>query len=98
MLFPLQAGNFFLPTASRLYSGPGIFVIIYIKQAEGEVDLSPLSSSEVKNEWRYMSTPPYTYVRWCLISNREKFPHAVLHNFSEPDSPPETPMPAFFFK
>jgi hypothetical protein len=58
MLFPLKPGIFFLPTASRLHSEPGISVSRYFKQVKGEVDILPLSSSEAKNEWRYISTPP----------------------------------------
>jgi hypothetical protein len=33
-----------------------------IKQQGHEVDLSPLSTAEVKNEWNCASSPPYAFV------------------------------------
>jgi hypothetical protein len=38
-----------------------------IKQPEREADYSSPSSAEVKNEWRYTSTPPYALVAWCSV-------------------------------
>jgi len=35
-----------------------------------ESDQSPQSSAEVKNEWRYTSTPPYVIMASCLIKHR----------------------------
>jgi hypothetical protein len=42
MLFPLQAGNFFLPIASRMHSGQEVSVNRHLKQAEGEVPLASI--------------------------------------------------------
>jgi hypothetical protein len=34
---------------------------------------SPPSSADVKNAWSYTSTPPYIFMAWDLLTNREKF-------------------------
>jgi hypothetical protein len=28
---------------------------------------------EVKNAWRYTSTPPYVFRAWCLVKHRDNF-------------------------
>jgi hypothetical protein len=38
---------------------------------ECEADHSPPSRLEVKNAWRYTSTPPYIFMAWCLIKHRD---------------------------
>jgi hypothetical protein len=38
-----------------------------VKRPGLEVDHSPPSSAEVKNEWSYTSTPQYTFTTWCSI-------------------------------
>jgi hypothetical protein len=41
-----------------------------IKRGGGgrEADPSPPTSAEVKKTWNYTSTPPYTFMAWCLIN------------------------------
>lgn len=95
MLLLLQAGDCFLTTTLDCTADREYLLSRHLKQAEGEVDLSPLSSSEAKNECRYISTSPYTYVRRCLISNRDHFRHTFLYTLSKPDSTPDTPVAAF---
>jgi len=36
-----------------------------VKRPGREVDHSPPSSAEVKNEWSYTSTPQYAFMTWC---------------------------------
>jgi len=31
------------------------------------------SSAYVKNAWRYTFTPPYAFVAWCFVRNRDNF-------------------------
>jgi len=38
-----------------------------VKQLKHEAEHLPISSAEVKNAWSYTSTPPYTFMTWCLI-------------------------------
>jgi hypothetical protein len=35
-----------------------------MKPPRHEVDYLPLSITEIKNEWSYTSTPPYTFMAW----------------------------------
>jgi hypothetical protein len=44
-----------------------------VKWLEPEADHSPPSTTEVKNMWRYISTPPYVFIMWCVISHRNSF-------------------------
>jgi hypothetical protein len=37
------------------------------------------SSAEVKNEWRYTSTPQYVFMSWCLIKQWARL-HGVCHH------------------
>jgi hypothetical protein len=36
-------------------------------------DHSPSSSAEAKNAWRYMSTPLYIFMVWCLVKHTDNF-------------------------
>jgi hypothetical protein len=40
--------------------------------SEREADQSPLSGAEVKNAWRYTSTPQYVFIASCLVKQRVK--------------------------
>jgi hypothetical protein len=45
-----------------------------VKRLEREADLSPPSSSEVKNAWSYTSAPPMcVFMAWCLVKHRNNF-------------------------
>jgi len=44
-----------------------------VKRPEREADHSPPSSTEVKNTWRYTSTPQYVFMAWCLVKHRDSF-------------------------
>jgi hypothetical protein len=44
-----------------------------VKWPGREVDHSPPSSAEVKNEWSCTSTPPYAFMAWCLVKHRDNF-------------------------
>jgi hypothetical protein len=43
------------------------------KAAGHEADHSPPCSAEVKNAWRYTSTPQYVFMSWCLVKHRDNF-------------------------
>jgi hypothetical protein len=46
-----------------------------------EADHSPSSSAEVKNAWSYTSTPPYTFMVWCLMKSTGTLPyHGYSHS------------------
>jgi hypothetical protein len=36
-----------------------------IKRTEWKVDHSPKSGAKFKNDWTYISTPPYIFMVWC---------------------------------
>jgi len=44
-----------------------------LKRPLREADHSPPSSSEIKNAWRYTTTPQYVFMAWCLVKHRDKF-------------------------
>jgi hypothetical protein len=44
-----------------------------VKRPGHETDHSPRSSAEVKNAWRYTSTPQYAFMAWCLAKHRDNF-------------------------
>jgi hypothetical protein len=44
-----------------------IFKLNYDLRPGREADISPPSSTKVKNAWSYTSTLPYVFVVWCLI-------------------------------
>jgi hypothetical protein len=64
--FPVGTENI-LSTASRpplVPTLPRTQWVLGVKQLERETDQSPLSRIEVKNSWRYTSTPPITVAAW----------------------------------
>jgi hypothetical protein len=71
-------------TASRAALGPTQSPIQWlmgalslgIKRLGREVDHSPPSSAEIKNEWSYTYTSPY--VLWCLIKLRDNFTFTLI--------------------
>jgi hypothetical protein len=44
-----------------------------VKQPGREADNSPPSSAEVKNAWKYTSTPQYVFMAWCFVKHRDNF-------------------------
>ena len=60
-----------------IYAGPGFHlchwlmgtgaILVCLKRPWSEDDQSPSSSAEVKNAWRYTSSRPYIFFRWCLF-------------------------------
>jgi hypothetical protein len=38
-----------------------------------EADHLPPSTAEVKNAWRYTSTPQFVFMAWCLVQHRDNF-------------------------
>jgi len=72
-------GFFFL--LHRVQTGSGAHSAAYPTGTEGsfpggkavgrEADHSAPSSAEVKNEWRYTSTPYYAFIAWCLVKHRD---------------------------
>jgi hypothetical protein len=40
-----------------------------VKRPRRETDHSPPPSTEVENACRYISTPPYVCMAWCLVEN-----------------------------
>jgi hypothetical protein len=80
-----RKGIFLFAFASRLALG-------YIQREQGAIspgikrprrgaDHSPLSS-EVKNAWKYTSTPLYVITTWCLVEQRDKFTFAFTFKFA----------------
>jgi hypothetical protein len=80
---PAGTGNFSLH--HRVHTGSGAHPASYpmgnrgsfpgegVKRLEHEADHSPPSSSKVKNEWSYTSTPQYGLLAWCSVSDRSNF-------------------------
>jgi hypothetical protein len=74
-------GIFLFSTASRPSLGPTQppiqrvtgFLSSGVKRLGREADDSPPSSVEVKNEWRYTSTPNYVLMPRCLVKHRDNF-------------------------
>jgi len=54
------------PTQPPIQRGPEA-LSLGVKRAGREADHSPQSSAEVKNKWRYTSTPQYAFMAWCLV-------------------------------
>jgi hypothetical protein len=76
MCIAICENNFIYATVSRPALGPtqhpvqwvtGSLSLGGVKQLGGGADLSPPSSSEVKNAWSYASTPLYTIMAWCSV-------------------------------
>jgi hypothetical protein len=84
--FPAEAGIFPFVTTFRPALGPthppiqGIPGALFpaVKRPGREADHSPPSSAEVKNVWRYTSTPPYVFMAWCLVKQRDNFTFTIL--------------------
>jgi len=89
--FWAEEGNFLFATTSRPVLGStqppnqwvpgGGDLSPGVKRPEREANHSPSSSAEVKNTWRYTSTPPYVML-WCLVKHRDNFTFycdTVLH-------------------
>jgi hypothetical protein len=60
------------PTQPPIQWVPGA-LSLGVKRPGHEADHSPLSSAEVKNEWRYIFTPQYVFMAWCLVKYRDNF-------------------------
>jgi len=43
------------------------------KATEREADYSPPRSTEFKNAWSYISTPPYVLMEWYVDKHRDHF-------------------------
>jgi hypothetical protein len=61
-LIPSRGRNF--SPCHHVQTGPGA------KRPGCEDDHSPPSSAEVKNAWKYTSTPSYIFMERCLVKNR----------------------------
>jgi hypothetical protein len=44
-----------------------------VKRPVRETDRSSPSSADIKNAWRYTSTPLYVFIAWCLIEYRQLY-------------------------
>jgi hypothetical protein len=61
----------------RLCGPPNLLPNEYVERFHGvkrsvcEVYHSPPFSAEVRNAWGYTSTPPYAFMAWCLIKQRD---------------------------
>ena len=44
-------------------------------------DHAPQSNAEVKNAWICMSTPPYVFVVWCLITRKDSLAFSFSNIF-----------------
>jgi hypothetical protein len=79
--FLVGAGNFLFSSASGPALGPNECHIkryrgtlsAGIKQPEHEADRFFPSSAEDKNAWSYASTPPYVFIAWYSVKQRDKF-------------------------
>jgi hypothetical protein len=60
---PAGAGKFLFATASRPE----------IRRPEREADHSPPFSVNTVNAWKYISTPQYVFMEWCLVKHRDNF-------------------------
>jgi hypothetical protein len=49
-----------------------------LSQLEREVNYSPTSSAEVKNEWSYTSVPPYAFMAWTLTPYMRSVQHKCI--------------------
>jgi hypothetical protein len=44
-----------------------------VKRPRREAERSPPSSAEVKKTWSYTFTPPYVFMAWHLVRQRDNF-------------------------
>jgi hypothetical protein len=64
------------PRQDRLWDPPSLLSKGYRgffprgKLAEREADHSPISSPDVEDVWSYTSTPPYIFMKWCVVKHR----------------------------
>jgi hypothetical protein len=69
----IETGYFF--TRFQSVASAGIFLFSAMFRPVLKPNKSPIQSMEVahffKNECTYMSTPPYTFLEWCLIMQTE---------------------------
>jgi hypothetical protein len=83
---PFLLGIFLFTTEFRTAPGPTQPPIQWVsgalslelKRPGREANHSPPSSTEVKNEWSYTSTPPYVFMGWCLVKHRDSFTFAFF--------------------
>jgi hypothetical protein len=78
----LCLGIFLFATAPGPALGPSqppIHWLPGVKRQGREADNSPPFSAEVKNTWSYTSSPPYAFMAWCLVKQRENFTHVTTH-------------------
>jgi hypothetical protein len=71
------------PPPSRQALGPTqppIKLVPGVKRQGREVDHSPLSDAEVKNELSYFSTPLYVFMAWCLVKHKGILPSQYHNN------------------
>jgi hypothetical protein len=54
-----------------------------VNQSVREAEASHSLSAEVKNTWKYTSTPPNVFMTWCLITHRGDFTFLYLYRWSE---------------
>jgi hypothetical protein len=81
-----ELGIFLFATASRtalVPTQPPMQWVPGVKRPGREGNYSSPSSAEVKNAWSYTSTPPYTFMVWCLVKLRDNFtlPYIILSLF-----------------
>jgi len=71
-------GVFFFTTVSKSVPGPtqlpiqwvpGAITLI-VKRQGREADHSTPSGTDVKNAWRYTSTPQYAFMAWCPVKTQ----------------------------
>jgi len=65
----------------RVQTGSGVHqppilprvLTLWIKRQCREADHTPPSIAEVKNAWKYTSSPQYIFMAWCLVKHRDNF-------------------------
>jgi hypothetical protein len=88
--FKYKMYAFLFTTASRTALGPTQPPIQWVpgalslgvKRPVREADHSPPSSAEVKNAWRYTSTPQYVFMEWRIVKHRDNFTFYHLFTLS----------------
>jgi len=53
-----------------------------VKQPGSGADHSPSSSAEIKSAWDYISTPPYVFMAWCSVKQRDNFIFTFTFSFT----------------
>jgi hypothetical protein len=62
---------------------PHVQWVSEVRQPVCEADHSPPSSVEVRNAWRYISTPPYVFLAWYLVKPRDSFTFTLYEGVSK---------------